>query len=93
MPNPMAGRMYKDQSGKWIQPDTRPKLQGTTEGWDLTFQARMMNNAKAMRERIESYDDAIKQIKDDYNVNNQITTVRTTEEGVFKEGVLMLQHH
>jgi hypothetical protein len=86
MPNPMAGRMYKDQSGKWIQPDTRPKLQGTTEGWDLTFQARMMNNAKAMRERIESYDDAIKQIKDDYNVNNQITTVRTTEEGVFKEG-------
>jgi hypothetical protein len=86
MPNPMAGKMYKDKSGRWIQPDPRPKLQGTTEGWDLTFQARMMNNAKAMRERIESYDDAIQQIKDDYNVNNQITTVRTTEEGVFKEG-------
>lgn len=86
MPNPMAGRMYKDQSGKWIQPDPRPKLQGTTEGWDSEYQSMLLSHAKAKRERIEGYEDAIQQIKDDYNVNNQITTVRTTEEGVFKEG-------
>ena len=86
MPNPMAGRMYKDQSGKWIQPDPRPKLQGTTEGWDSEYQSMLLSHAKAKRERIEGYEDAIQKIKDDYNVNNQITTVRTTEEGVFKEG-------
>lgn len=87
MPNPMSGRRIIDPvTNKSVTLDPRPKLQGTTEGWDLTFQARMMNNAKAKRERIEGYDDAVKKIKDEYNLNNQISTVKITEQGVFKEG-------
>lgn len=86
MPNVMAGSMYKDQSGKWIQPDPRPKLQGTTEGWDSEYQSMLLSHAKAKRERIEGYDDAVKKIKDEYSLNNQISTVKITEQGVFKEG-------
>ena len=87
MPNPMKGQFYRDPAtGKITELDSRPKLRGTTEGWDLTFNARMVNNAKAMRERIESYDDAIQQIKDEYNNNQEITTVKTLEQGVFKQG-------
>ena len=86
MPNPMAGKMYKDKSGKWVQPDTRPKLQGTTEGWDMSFSSKMVNDAREMNDRIENYDADIEKIKEEYNINKEIPTIKTLQEGVFKQG-------
>ena len=86
MPNPMAGKMYKDKSGKWVQPDTRPKLQGTTEGWDMSFSSKMVNDAREMKDRIENYDVDIEKIKEEYNINKEIPNIKILEEGIFKQG-------
>lgn len=87
MPNPMAySRPIKDASGKWIQPDPRPKFEGTTEAWDANASMSLVNDAKAMRDRFESYDDDIKKIKEEYNVNKEIPNIKILEEGVFKQG-------
>jgi hypothetical protein len=68
MPNPMQGRFYTDPAtGKTTELDTRPKLQGTTEGWDMSMNAMRVSNAKEKNKRIEGYDDIIEAIKTQYS--------------------------
>ncbi len=87
MPNVMSGtRLIDPVTKKAITLDPRPKLNGTTEGWDLSFSMSLVADSRAMQNRIDSYEDDIKKIKDEYNNNQEITTVKTLEQGVFKQG-------
>jgi hypothetical protein len=87
MPNVMAGKFYTDPTtGKKVQLDPRPKLNGTTEGWDMSFSSSLAADAKNMKERVDSYDDDILKIKEEYNLNGEIPAIKILEQGVFKQG-------
>ena len=98
-PNPMAySRPIKDASGKWKQLDPRPKFEGTTEAWDANASMSAVSDAKAMRDRFESYDDDIKKIKEEYNVNKEIPNIKILEDkvvyvqGIGHVGEVLVQH-
>jgi hypothetical protein len=90
MPNVMSGArlvgLIDPKTKQTVTLDSRPKLNGTTEGWDLSFSMSMVADSKAMQNRIDSYDDDVLKIKEEYNLNGEIPAIKILEQGVYKQG-------
>jgi hypothetical protein len=68
MPNYNYGSLVPDEkTGKLKMMDLRPKLEGTTEGWDMHESMSAVSDSRAIQKRIDGYDDIVKAIQTQYS--------------------------